>query len=145
MLYTHGIIMLDKNRSNVLLVHPTGHKRDFWEIPKGLGEPGEAPLASAIREFTEETGNNPYAATDFLQPLGVFVYANRKKSLIAFGSIAVRNFNNPFRCDSTFERDGRQIPEIDEYWWCPIELATKFMHDTQCLALERYLSMYAFR
>ena len=28
----------------------------YWDLPKGEVEPGEEPLAAAIREFTEETG-----------------------------------------------------------------------------------------
>jgi len=29
--------------------------RDYWDFPKGMVEPGEAPLAAAIRETEEET------------------------------------------------------------------------------------------
>jgi bis(5'-nucleosidyl)-tetraphosphatase len=42
--------------------HPEGWRclllRSFryWDFPKGLVEPGEAPLAAAIREVREETG-----------------------------------------------------------------------------------------
>ena len=48
----------------VLLVHPGGPfwaKKDAgaWSIPKGECEPGEEPLAAAIREFREETGLQP--------------------------------------------------------------------------------------
>lgn len=44
-----------------LLGHPGGPlwaRKDLgaWMIPKGLVEPGEEPLAAALREFTEETG-----------------------------------------------------------------------------------------
>lgn len=39
----------------VLLVHHT-YGRLNWEIPGGLGEAGESPDASAIRELLEETG-----------------------------------------------------------------------------------------
>ncbi len=43
------------------LGHPGGplwRRRDegAWSVPKGLIEPGEAPLDAAIREFHEETG-----------------------------------------------------------------------------------------
>jgi predicted NUDIX family NTP pyrophosphohydrolase len=48
----------------VLLVHPGGPlwaKRDLgaWSIPKGEYMPGEDPLAVALREFGEETGQAP--------------------------------------------------------------------------------------
>ena len=44
-----------------LLGHPGGpmwarRDRGAWMAPKGVVEPGEAPLAAALREFTEETG-----------------------------------------------------------------------------------------
>src|SRR6185295_13790309 len=45
----------------VLLAHPGGpffeHKDDgHWTVPKGQGKSGEELLATAIREFQEETG-----------------------------------------------------------------------------------------
>jgi predicted NUDIX family NTP pyrophosphohydrolase len=48
----------------VFLAHPGGPfwtHRDAgaWSIPKGLVDEGEAPLAAACREFTEETGVCP--------------------------------------------------------------------------------------
>jgi predicted NUDIX family NTP pyrophosphohydrolase len=58
-----GLVMVD-SRSRVLLVHPGGpfyRRRDagVWSIPKGLSEPGEAPLDAALREFREELGFDP--------------------------------------------------------------------------------------
>jgi predicted NUDIX family NTP pyrophosphohydrolase len=52
------------SRLQVLLVHPGGpfyKRRDagIWSIPKGLSEPGEAPLDAALREFREELGFDP--------------------------------------------------------------------------------------
>jgi predicted NUDIX family NTP pyrophosphohydrolase len=51
-------------RARVLLVHPGGpffKRRDagVWSIPKGMCEPGEAPLDTARREFREELGFDP--------------------------------------------------------------------------------------
>jgi predicted NUDIX family NTP pyrophosphohydrolase len=56
----------------VLLVHPGGPfwvNRDLgaWSIPKGEYEQGEDPLAAALREFREETGQEPPRAGDLLE------------------------------------------------------------------------------
>jgi predicted NUDIX family NTP pyrophosphohydrolase len=50
----------------VFLVHPGGpfwSGRDFgaWTVPKGLVEDGEDSLATAVREFEEETAIHPEA------------------------------------------------------------------------------------
>jgi predicted NUDIX family NTP pyrophosphohydrolase len=57
-----------------LLGHPGGPlwaRKDAgaWMIPKGLIEPGEAPLAAACREFEEETGLTPPTTLRALTPL----------------------------------------------------------------------------
>ena len=57
-----GILMYRRGAQGleVLLVHPGGPfwaKKDLgaWSIPKGEHSEGDEPLATAIREFTEET------------------------------------------------------------------------------------------
>lgn len=57
-----GLVMV--RHSEVLLVHPGGpffKNKDtgVWSIPKGLVEAGEDLLATARREFEEETGYRP--------------------------------------------------------------------------------------
>jgi predicted NUDIX family NTP pyrophosphohydrolase len=68
----------------VLLAHPGGplwaHKdAGAWTIPKGEIDAGEAPLAAACREFSEETGfvpAGPYIAlTPIRQRSGKLVHA----------------------------------------------------------------------
>lgn len=54
----------DPDAVRVLLVHPggpywRGRDQGAWMIPKGLVEPGEDPLAAALREFEEELGARP--------------------------------------------------------------------------------------
>ncbi len=58
-----GILVFRRTgrESEFLLAHPGGpfwRKRDagVWSVPKGLIEPGEAPIGAASREFAEETG-----------------------------------------------------------------------------------------
>jgi predicted NUDIX family NTP pyrophosphohydrolase len=57
-----------------LLGHPGGPlwaRKDLgaWMVPKGLIEPGEAPIDAAVREFEEETGLKPPTITHPLKPL----------------------------------------------------------------------------
>ena len=59
----------------VLLVHPGGpfwQRRDdgAWSIPKGEIEPGEEPLAAALRELAEELGPAPALEPEQLIELG---------------------------------------------------------------------------
>jgi predicted NUDIX family NTP pyrophosphohydrolase len=59
----------------VLLVHPGGpfwKRRDegAWSIPKGEIEPGEEPLAAALRELAEELGPAPELDPEALIGLG---------------------------------------------------------------------------
>lgn len=58
-----GILVYRRTGQGVdfLLGHPGGPLRarkdlGAWMVPKGLIEPGEAPLEAALREFEEETG-----------------------------------------------------------------------------------------
>jgi len=61
-------------RPEFLLGHPGGPlwaRKDegAWMIPKGLIDPGEDPIAAAVREFEEETGLNCPRLTTALAPL----------------------------------------------------------------------------
>lgn len=56
----HEIVLVRQFR------HPAG--RALWELPAGTAEPGEDPMAGAIRELREETG---YRAAG-IRPLGAF-------------------------------------------------------------------------
>ncbi|MGI8839179.1 MAG: NUDIX domain-containing protein [Caulobacteraceae bacterium] len=60
--------------TDFLLGHPGGPvwaRKDLgaWMVPKGLIQPGEAPLDAALREFEEETGLKPPPLDRPLTPL----------------------------------------------------------------------------
>jgi predicted NUDIX family NTP pyrophosphohydrolase len=112
----------------VLLAHPGGPfwaRKDegAWTIPKGLVEPGADLLATAQREFTEETG---FTATGPFVPLAP-VRQTSGKIVHAF---ACRGDFDPAKLISNmFEiewppRSGqrRQFPEVDRAAW--FDLAT---------------------
>ena len=115
----------------VLLVHPGGPffaRKDegAWSIPKGLLEADEQPLATARREFEEETGHLPAGdATllgEFRQPGG--------KIVIAFaleGEFDLATFrSNTFTMEWP-PRSGRTagFPEADRAGWFSIDEARR--------------------
>jgi len=107
----------------VLLAHPGGPfwaRKDegAWTIPKGLVEPGADLLATAQREFTEETG---FVADGPFVPLAP-VRQSSGKIVHAFacrGDVdAAKLISNTFEIEWP-PRSGRrrQFPEVDRAAW----------------------------
>lgn len=128
-----GILLyrLSGGRPEVLLVHPGGPywaKKDdgAWSIPKGLFEPGEDPLAAALREIGEETGAHPQGPA---VPLGAFRQPGGKV-ITAFaiaGDFDLRDFrSNTFALEWP-PRSGRMqaFPEADRAAWLGLEAASR--------------------
>ena len=118
-----------RNALEVLLAHPGGPfwaKKDegAWTIPKGVAEGGADLLATAQREFTEETnlvaGGDFFALTAVKQKSGKLVHA------WAFDA----DFDLSVFASNTFEmewplRSGRRqsFPEIDRIAYFPVPIA----------------------
>jgi len=113
----------------VLLAHPGGpfwKKRDAgaWTIPKGLVEPGADLLATAQREFTEETG---FTATGDFIPL----HPVKQKSGKVVHAFAIEaDFTAQAFTSNQFEmewppRSGqwKSFPEIDQLAWFAVPQA----------------------
>jgi 8-oxo-dGTP pyrophosphatase MutT (NUDIX family) len=110
-----GTLVIDSAR-RLLLCHVTGTAR--WDIPKGMQDPGEEPLAAAMRELREEAGL-VFDAERFVD-LGRFAYRRDKclhlykvevgDELPSLGNLA---------CTSYFPHHvtGRPTPEMDGYRW----------------------------
>ena len=119
-----------RNALEVLLAHPGGpfwaNKDDgAWTIPKGLVEPGADLLATARREFAEET--NLAAAGDFVTLMPVKQRGGKVVHAWAFEA----DFDLAPFASNTFEiewppKSGRRqlFPEIDRiaYFTLPIAL-----------------------
>jgi predicted NUDIX family NTP pyrophosphohydrolase len=127
-----------RNRTEVFLVHPGGpffrDKDDgAWSLPKGEVEEGDDPLATALREFSEETSFDPPSGD--LLPLGE-VRQKGGKRVIAW---AVEGDCEPDRARSNlFEmewppRSGRKqsFPEVDRAAFFPLDLARRKLNPAQ--------------
>lgn len=104
-----GVIVTDGLR--ILMGHATRSPR--WDIPKGVGEPGETYAQTALRELSEETGLvcPPQDLTD----LGLFPYL-KGKDLALFTWYPAR-MPDPatLSCASTFCVGGKMLPELDKF------------------------------
>ena len=148
-------LLLCRRRTELefLLVHPggpffAGKDRGAWSIPKGLLEPGEDPLATAWREFEEETGFAlpSHDPLDYLA-LGEIEQKGGKKVLgfAALGDADVSRLRS-----NRFElkwpaRSGRvqSFPEVDRAGWFEMALASEKINPAQVALLERALARVA--
>jgi predicted NUDIX family NTP pyrophosphohydrolase len=127
----------------VLLVHPGGPffaRKDLgaWSIPKGLPDQGEDLLATARREFQEETG---FTAVGEARALGQVRQANGK----IVHAWAVEGDADPRLLKSnTFEMEwprgsGRRsvFPEVDRAGWFGPDEARRCILAAQAAFLDR--------
>jgi predicted NUDIX family NTP pyrophosphohydrolase len=118
----------------LFLVHPGGPfwaKKDLgaWSIPKGEIADGEDPLAAALREFTEETGQtiagDVLILTPAKQPSRKIVHAFAVEGEVD----AERIVSNEFELEWP-PRSGRmqRFPEVDRGAWFTIAEARRRVH-----------------
>ena len=130
----------------VLLVHPGGPfwaKKDdgAWFIPKGELEPGEEPLAAALREFQEELGMPPPAG----DPAALGSAKNKGGKLIHAWALAGDLELGAFK-SNTFSLEwppksgkSREFPEVDRAQYFGIEQALVKMHPAELPFVQRLL------
>jgi 8-oxo-dGTP pyrophosphatase MutT (NUDIX family) len=108
-------VIVRRRGGELLLCHATG--RDYWDIPKGVLDPGETPVEAALRELREEAGVE--LAADAVRDLGVHRYLARKDlHLFVVDPPRPALTTEGCRCSTTYRgRQGREIPEVDAYRW----------------------------
>jgi predicted NUDIX family NTP pyrophosphohydrolase len=126
-----GILLyrLREGTCEVFLVHPggpywRGKDAGAWSIPKGELEEGADALATARREFHEETGSRISGEfvplTPLQQPSGKLVYAWAVSGDIDASSIASNTFSIEWPPRSGSEQE---FPEVDRGEWFTIAAA----------------------
>ena len=140
-----GILMYKRagERLLVLLAHPGGpfwRRKDLgaWSIPKGEPEPGEAPEATARREFTEEIGTAPEGP---LLPLGQ-IRQRGGKTVTAFAVAGDLDAGRIRSIEFQIEwppRSGRMqsFPEVDRAEWFDLTTARHKILEGQRPLLDR--------
>jgi predicted NUDIX family NTP pyrophosphohydrolase len=128
----------------VLLVHPGGPlwaRRDAgaWSIPKGEYGDGEDPLAVALREFEEETGQSPPEGE--LVPLGE---VRQKGGKVVSAWAAPGDLDADTITSNTFTmewppRSGtrREFPEVDRAGWFDLATAREKLLPAQAGLVDR--------
>ena len=131
--------LIVNEQGQLLLAHVTGKRQ--WDIPKGAAEPGEAPVAAALRETREETGITLEPAQ--LRDLGRFDYMPAKDLHL----FAVRLDGQALdladcHCSSHFsDRDGRLRPEVDAFRWASEQEAATLCTPRMAAVLARALPL----
>jgi predicted NUDIX family NTP pyrophosphohydrolase len=139
-----GILLYrgDSEALSVLLVHPggpfwRGRDEGAWMIPKGLIEPGEDPLAAAVREFEEELGARPEGEPRPLctvrQSGGKWVEAFALEGDFDCTALRSNSFTLEYPPKSGLFRD---FPEVDEARWFTLEEARSMMLRSQAPMLD---------
>lgn len=103
-------------RGQILLCHVTGTGQ--WDIPKGLQDEGEEPLAAAMRELREET-SLVFPADEFRE-IGDFDYRRDKRLHLfkVYSGDALQSLAH-LHCTSHFPHHitGKPTPEMDGFRW----------------------------
>jgi predicted NUDIX family NTP pyrophosphohydrolase len=149
-----GILLYRRREGvvEVLLVHPGGPlwaKRDLgaWSIPKGEYGPGEDPLAVALREFGEETGQPPpegglVALGEIRQRGGKVVSAWAAPGDLDPAAVTSNTFTLEWP-----PRSGtvREFPEVDRAGWFDLAAARDKLLPGQAELIDRLQELLAGR
>ncbi len=134
-----SIAVLFTDGEKFLVVHPTGFPGNIWELPKGLSDPNESPVETAVREFQEECGlklnpsNLKYTITFQLHMFkNIKLYLYRVKELPP---------TNQMHCMSTFKPDKldqvtKTLPEVNGWQYITVNQLSKYVRQGMQLPIK---------
>lgn len=134
---TAGIFFFNKDYK-LLVGHPTGHKANFWSIPKGKLDKGETSFEAALRETWEETNVDLGEATSTYE-LEMVKYKSKNKKLKSFVIFEDENrkidsSTFELKCNSNVSDDAKWnagLPEMDAFKWITLDEAKDVLHQAQ--------------
>ena len=140
-----GILLwrLTGARLEVMLVHPGGPfwaRKDegAWSIPKGEIPEGEEPVATAAREFVEETGcalqGDLVALGSVKQKSGKVVHAWALRGDFDVATLRSNTFEMEWPPRS---RKMQSFPEVDRAEWFEVDAARRKINPAQEAFLDR--------
>lgn len=113
-----------------------GEDAAAWSIPKGLHDPGEEPLAAALREFAEEIGM-PAPPADYALLREFRLPSGKRLTVFTAEGDAVFVASNTFEVEWP-PRSGRlqSFPEVDRAEWFPLDVAREKITKGQLQVLD---------
>ena len=133
---TCGLFIFDPE-GKLLICHPTKHSDEKWTIPKGMRDNDETQWAAAVRETLEETGLDIEKHPHKKIKLPEIMYSNHNKILVSFVVFLDKAIQNDFeyKCSTFVPKKLGGYPEIDDWRWSSIELASPLLHEAQQKAI----------
>ncbi len=137
-----GLLVINE-RGELLVGHSTGSTH--WDLPKGLIDEGESPMACAMREAREEFGLE--FPTGRLVELGRYAYYRGKDlHLFCVGTTSTETRAEHCRCTSYFDHymTGKRAPEVDGFAWSDdAQLRVRLAKSMKRLLLDKGLLAHA--
>lgn len=112
---TAAVVIIDDD-GYILGCHATGRPVNWgYDFPKGCVEEGETDLEGALRELQEETGLRIAAGEGQIIDAGIHHHNKEKNIHIFIYKVKEMPDINTLKCESYFERKGKEVPEVDGY------------------------------
>ena len=132
-----GVLIVNEI-GEILIGHATG--QPHWDLPKGTIDPGETPLQCALREAQEEF--DLIVPSQEVGDLGRHYYNAAKDLHLYCWFVNKKDIDiSALRCNSMFNYNGYEIPEIEAYKWISIFEVSTHMAKSMTILLEKLFTI----